>query len=222
MSGDAYHITAPAPGGEGAAAPWQSALKRAGLIGARHLDYINAHGTSTQVGDEVELERRAIAFSAMPAARIRCPMSSTKSAVGHLLGAAGAVEAVYFDSGIGDQIVPPILNLDNPSVTTFDRSRAAYQARKREVEFGKPGKILRLRRHQRIAGVSSGRLARFWLRGAFQRNPARLARRPSVNSPHSMIVWSAGPVGPLPARRRRISPTCAFRRDNYGQLREMT
>ncbi|MHB8886456.1 MAG: beta-ketoacyl-ACP synthase II [Methylovirgula sp.] len=132
MSGDAYHITSPEGTGDGAFRAMQAALKRAG-ISPQDLDYVNAHGTSTQLGDEIELgavhrlfgnERGSSALS----------MSSTKSAVGHLLGAAGAVEAIFSVLAIRDQIVPPTLNLDNPSVETAI-DLVPHKARKREVEF---------------------------------------------------------------------------------------
>ena len=114
LSGDAYHITSPAEDGDGAFRCMQSALKRAN-IAASDLDYINAHGTSTPLGDEIELKavERLVGDAAGKLA-----MSSTKSAIGHLLGAAGSVEAIFAVLAIRDGRVPPTLNLDNPSVET--------------------------------------------------------------------------------------------------------
>jgi len=114
MSGDAYHITAPAEDGDGAYRCMQMALKRAGIT-ASDIDYINAHGTSTQVGDEIEL---GAIHRVLGNAASKVAMSSTKSATGHLLGAAGAIEAIFSLLAIRDGIVPPTINLDNPSVET--------------------------------------------------------------------------------------------------------
>ncbi len=114
MSGDAYHITSPAEDGDGAYRCMKAALKRAG-IGAEAVDYINSHGTSTPLGDEIEL--RAIE-RLLGAHAANVSMSSTKSSIGHLLGAAGAIEAIFSILAIRDNIAPPTLNLDNPSVET--------------------------------------------------------------------------------------------------------
>ncbi len=114
MSGDAYHITSPPEDGDGAFRCMTAALKRAGLA-ATEIDYVNAHGTSTPVGDEIEL--RAVE-RIMNGNVSRLSMSSTKSSVGHLLGAAGAVEAIFSILAIRDNVCPPTLNLDNPSVET--------------------------------------------------------------------------------------------------------
>jgi len=114
MSGDAYHITSPSPDGDGGFRSMSAALKRAGLS-ASDLDYINAHGTSTQVGDEIEL---GAVERLLGNAASRVSMSSTKSSTGHLLGAAGAIEAIFGILAIRDNIAPPTINLDNPSVET--------------------------------------------------------------------------------------------------------
>ena len=114
LSGDAYHITSPSPDGDGGYRSMNAALKRAGLT-ASDIDYVNAHGTSTPVGDEIEL--RAVE-RLLGNAAATVTMSSTKSSIGHLLGAAGAVEAIFSILALRDQIAPPTLNLDNPSVET--------------------------------------------------------------------------------------------------------
>jgi 3-oxoacyl-[acyl-carrier-protein] synthase II len=114
MSGDAYHITAPTPDGDGAYRCMSMAMKRAGITTA-DLDYINAHGTSTPLGDEIEL---GAAQRLLGNAASKVSMSSTKSSTGHLLGAAGAVEAIFCILAIRDNIAPPTINLDNPSVDT--------------------------------------------------------------------------------------------------------
>ncbi len=112
LSGDAYHITAPSEDGDGGFRCMQMAVKRAG-IDPSEIDYINAHGTSTPLGDEIELGSvtRMLGDAAPKAA-----MSSTKSAIGHLLGAAGSVEAIFCLLAMRDSIVPPTINLDNPSI----------------------------------------------------------------------------------------------------------
>ena len=114
MSGDAYHVTAPSEDGDGAYRCMKAALKRA-KTDATEIDYVNAHGTSTPLGDEIELKavERLLGNAAS-----KLSMSSTKSAIGHLLGAAGAVEAIFSVLAMRDNICPPTLNLDNPSVQT--------------------------------------------------------------------------------------------------------
>jgi 3-oxoacyl-[acyl-carrier-protein] synthase II len=129
LSGDAHHITAPAPDGDGAYRCMQMALKRAGVTPAE-VDYINAHGTSTPLGDEIELN--AVHRLAGNAAG-KLAMSSTKSMTGHLLGAAGAVEAIFSLLAIRDQVAPPTINLDNPSVET-PIDLVPHKAQKRPIE----------------------------------------------------------------------------------------
>jgi len=128
LSGDAYHITAPAPDGDGAFRCMAMAMKRAG-IAPDDIDYINAHGTSTPMGDEIELGavQRLVGNAAG-----RISMSSTKSCIGHLLGAAGAVEAIFSILAIRNGIAPPTINLDNPSVDS-PIDLVPHQARKREI-----------------------------------------------------------------------------------------
>ncbi|MEO6299929.1 MAG: beta-ketoacyl-ACP synthase II [Paracoccaceae bacterium] len=111
LSGDAYHITAPSESGDGGFRSMQMALKRAGIAAAQ-VDYINAHGTST-MADTIEL---GAVERLLGDAAANATMSSTKSAIGHLLGAAGAVEAIFCILAIRDQVVPPTINLDNPAV----------------------------------------------------------------------------------------------------------
>jgi 3-oxoacyl-[acyl-carrier-protein] synthase II len=129
MSGDAYHITAPAPDGDGAYRCMAMAMKRAG-IQAGDIDYINAHGTSTPLGDEIELGavQRLVGNTAG-----RMSMSSTKSCVGHLLGAAGAVEAIFSLLAIRDGVAPPTINLDNPSVQS-PIDLVPHEAHKRDID----------------------------------------------------------------------------------------
>ncbi len=114
MSGDAYHVTAPAADGDGAFRCMHAALKRAG-VSPHDLDYVNAHGTSTPLGDEIELGAVERLMGNNPDGLC---MSSTKSAIGHLLGAAGAVEAIFCLLAMRDGIAPPTINLEHPSVET--------------------------------------------------------------------------------------------------------
>ncbi len=129
MSGDAYHITSPAEDGDGAYRCMSAALERAG-IAASDLDYINAHGTSTPLGDEIELRAAERLLANAPK---KPAMSSTKSSTGHLLGAAGSVEAIFSILAIRDQIVPPTINLDNPSVET-DLDLVPHVAKPRAID----------------------------------------------------------------------------------------
>ncbi|HZU64191.1 MAG TPA: beta-ketoacyl-ACP synthase II [Novosphingobium sp.] len=129
LSGDAYHVTAPHPGGSGAYRSMEMALKKAGMTPA-DIDYVNAHGTSTPMGDELELGAVRRLFGD---AISTVSMSSTKSAIGHLLGGAGAVETIFCILAIRDQIVPPTLNLDNPSESCEGVDLVPHTAKKRPV-----------------------------------------------------------------------------------------
>ena len=129
LSGDAYHVTAPHPEGAGGYRAMEMALKRAQLDPI-DIDYINAHGTSTPLGDELELGAvRRLFGNAIG----NVSMSSTKSAIGHLLGGAGAVEAIFCILALRDQVVPPTLNLDNPSEGTAGVDLVPHTAKERTV-----------------------------------------------------------------------------------------
>ena len=130
MSGDAYHVTAPHPEGSGGFRAMEVAMKRSGLD-LSDIDYINAHGTSTPLGDELELGAVRRLFGNNIA---HLSMSSTKSAIGHLLGGAGAVEAIFCILAMRDQIVPPTLNLDNPSEGTAGVDLVPHVAKQRSVK----------------------------------------------------------------------------------------
>ena len=129
LSGDAHHITAPAEDGSGAQRCMEAALKRAGA-NPEDINYINAHGTSTPLGDEIELAAVERVFGDHSNG---LSMSSTKSAIGHLLGAAGAVESIFSILAMRDGVVPPTLNLDNPSVDS-DIDLVPYQAKEHPVK----------------------------------------------------------------------------------------
>ncbi len=129
MSGDAYHITAPVEDGDGGFRAMQAALKRAGLA-AEDIDYVNAHGTSTPLGDLIEAGavRRLLGDAVGDVS-----MSSTKSATGHLLGAAGAIEAIYSIKTVQTGDLPPTLNLNDPEDAVADFDLVPLKTRKREV-----------------------------------------------------------------------------------------
>ena len=151
MSGDAHHITAPAPDGSGAMRAMSAALDRAKLDPSE-IDYINAHGTSTPLGDMIELGAVVKLFGAHAG---KLSMSSTKSAIGHLLGAAGAVEAIFSIRAINDNVVPPTLNLDSPSPGCDAVDLVPHRAKERRVDvalsnsfgFGGTNASLVLARH---------------------------------------------------------------------------
>ncbi len=130
MTGDAYHVTAPHPEGLGAFRSMQMALKRAG-VNPGEVDYVNAHGTSTPMGDELELGAVKRLFGADIG---HVSMSSTKSAIGHLLGGAGAAESIFTLLAIRDQIVPPTLNLDDPCEGADGVDLVPWKAKEREVK----------------------------------------------------------------------------------------
>jgi 3-oxoacyl-[acyl-carrier-protein] synthase II len=128
LSGDAYHVTAPHPEGSGAYRSMEMALKKSGLT-LDDIDYVNAHGTST-MADEIELGAVRRLFGDALAGM---SMSSTKSAIGHLLGGAGAVESIFCLLALRDQIVPPTLNLDNPSDSCVGVDLVPHVAKQRQV-----------------------------------------------------------------------------------------
>ncbi len=128
LSGDAHHITAPAEGHDGAFRAMKAALRNGG-VNPEDVDYINAHGTSTPLGDDLELEAVERFFGDHAK---HLAMSSTKSATGHLLGAAGAIEAVFSVLAVRDQVAPPTLNLDNPSRESVI-DRVAHTAQERKI-----------------------------------------------------------------------------------------
>ena len=187
MSGDAFHITAPAADGDGAYRCMRAALKRA-EIEASDIDYVNAHGTSTPMGDEIELAAVERLFGN---AAGKLAMSSTKSATGHLLGAAGAIEAIFSVLAIRDNVAPPTLNLDNPSVETAI-DLVPHKAKKRRDQYGAV-QFVRLRRDQCLVDFAPGRMRR--------RGHAGSAARPGGGSfalsPHLPIGFR-----PILCRRR--------------------
>jgi 3-oxoacyl-[acyl-carrier-protein] synthase II len=129
LSGDAYHVTAPHPEGSGAFRSMEMAIRKSGLA-LDDIDYVNAHGTSTPLGDELELGAvRRLFGSALDG----LSMSSTKSAIGHLLGGAGAVESIFCILAMRDGVVPPTLNLDNPSENCAGVDLVPHQAKQRRV-----------------------------------------------------------------------------------------
>lgn len=132
MSGDAYHVTAPVEDGNGGFRSMRAALKNAG-IAPEQVDYINAHGTSTPLGDKAEVAgvRRLFGNHLQSVS-----MSSTKSAIGHLLGAAGSMEAIFTALAIRDQVAPPTLNLHNPSEEFRDLDLVPLQAKRRPINIG--------------------------------------------------------------------------------------
>lgn len=131
MSGDAYHITSPAEDGDGGYRAMTAALKRAG-ISADQVGYVNAHGTSTPLGDNIELGAIKRLFGDSVS---KVSVSSTKSAIGHLLGAAGAVEAIYSIMALKTGILPPTLNLDDPTDVAEGMDLVPHQAKEKQVDY---------------------------------------------------------------------------------------
>jgi len=129
LSGDAHHITAPADDGNGGYRAMRAALKRA-RRNPEDIDYVNAHGTSTPLGDEIELGAVKRLFGAHAGS---LSMSSTKSAIGHLLGAAGSVEAIFSILAVTRGVMPPTLNLENPSPACDGFDLVPLQAKERKV-----------------------------------------------------------------------------------------
>jgi 3-oxoacyl-[acyl-carrier-protein] synthase II len=130
MSGDAYHMTSPPEDGSGAAASMRNAILDAG-ISPELIHYINAHGTSTPAGDKAECQA---VKSVMGSAAAQVAVSSTKSMIGHLLGAAGAVEAIFSVLAIRDQVAPPTINLDNPEESCADLNLVPHTAQERKID----------------------------------------------------------------------------------------
>ena len=149
LSGDAYHITAPSEDGDGGFRAMQMALKRSGLQ-ASDIDYVNAHGTST-MADGIELRAVERFLGNNPE---RTSMSSTKSSIGHLLGAAGAVEAIFCLLAMRDGVVPPTINLDNPGCRAEARPRR--QCGEEARDQGRHVQLLRFRRHQCLPDPDGG------------------------------------------------------------------
>jgi 3-oxoacyl-[acyl-carrier-protein] synthase II len=131
LSGDAYHITAPDVEGRGAKRSMAMALQK-GRLNPENVDYINAHGTSTQIGDKIEFNAVREIFHGH---EDRLLMSSTKSALGHMLGAAGSVESIFLVMAIRDGIVPPTLNLDNLDDDCRGIDLVPWEARKKDIKF---------------------------------------------------------------------------------------
>ena len=204
------HITAPAEDGDGAYRCMRMALKRAG-IEPSDIQYVNAHGTST-MGDEIELAAVERLFGN---AAGKLAMSSTKSAIGHLLGAAGAVEAIFSVLAIRDNIAPPTLNLDNPSVETAI-DLVPHKAQKRADRHGAL-QLVRLRRHQRLARACAVRR-----RDSGSRLSPRLRR---CQACHGQIVLSPHLPSSLRRIRQLVLERCArsdARRGSAACLQERT
>jgi len=130
MSGDAYHMTAPSEDGQGAANCMENALRNAG-INPEQVDYINAHGTSTQAGDVIETRAIKKIFGQHA---LKVAVSSTKSMIGHLLGAAGGVEAIFSILSLRDQVAPPTINLDEPD-PECDLDYVPHEARQMKIDI---------------------------------------------------------------------------------------
>jgi 3-oxoacyl-[acyl-carrier-protein] synthase II len=131
LSGDAYHVTSPAEDGDGGFRAMKAALKRAGVT-PEQIGYVNAHGTSTPLGDDIELGAIKRLFGD---AIKNTAISSTKSAIGHLLGAAGAVEAIYSLMALGTGVLPPTLNLDDPSDVAAGVNLVPKTAQQKKIEY---------------------------------------------------------------------------------------
>jgi len=130
MSGDAYHMTLPSKGGEGAARCMKNAMRNAG-VNTDQIDYINAHGTSTPAGDQAETDAAKLALGDHA---YNIVMSSTKSMTGHLLGAAGGIEAIFTALAIQDQVAPPTINIINQD-PDCDLDYAANEAREMKIDY---------------------------------------------------------------------------------------
>ena len=190
LTGDGFHITSPDETGDGGERAMRTALQRSGLD-ASEIDYVNAHGTSTPAGDEIEV--RAVE-RVLGNAAATTHLSSTKSAIGHLLGAAGSVEAIFCVLAIRDGVIPPTLNLDNPSFET-PINLTPHKAVKK-TGAGCSFQLVRLRGNQRSPGAEGGELIGCCRRevrrsSSWVRSSALLFLLLAVGARRRLVLWPA-------------------------------